>query len=52
MAVRVSLKVLVKEVLVKVLVRVPARVSVMGEWGQVLMLQVLVPSSFAEFEIL
>ena len=31
--------------------RVPARVSVMGRWGRVLMLQVLVPSLFAEFEI-
>jgi hypothetical protein len=45
------LKVLAKEVLVKVPARVSARVSVMGRWGQVLMLQVLVPSSFAELEI-
>ena len=40
-----------KEVLVKVPAWVPARVSVMGRWGRVLMLQVLVPSLFAEFEI-
>ena len=37
--------------LVKVPAWVPARVSVMGRWGRVLMLQVLVPSLFAEFEI-